>query len=178
MVRKSTPAKALISPVYDRRVRISHAKRQRSTGTYVTERGTHDDGPVSVLLVIVVDLADGLDTRVILVLVSRSGLVLLVPIQNTADEGRDEGNASLSASNSLAETEQEGEVAVDLIITLKFTSSLDTLPGGGDLDENAFLGDADRIIEPDQVLGLHRGTFHVKSWPEREIGITHKPWPW
>ena len=55
--------------------------------SYVTERSTHDDGPVSVLLVVVVDLADGLNTGVFLILVSGSGLVLLVPVQNTADEG-------------------------------------------------------------------------------------------
>jgi len=129
MVRKSTPARALISPVYDEIVRISHANRRGPTGTYITERGTHDDGPVSVLLVVVVDLTNGLDARVILVLVSGSGLVLFVPVQNTADEGRDEGDISLGTSNSLAKTEQESEVTVDLIVALEFTSSLDTLPG-------------------------------------------------
>jgi len=129
--------------------------RQGSTGTYVTERGTHDDGPVSVLLVVVVDLADGLNTRVLLVLVSRSGLVLLIPVQNAANEGRDESDTSLGTSNSLAEAEQEGEVAVDLVVTLEFTGSLDTLPAGSDLDEDAFLGDPNRFVELDQVFGLY-----------------------
>lgn len=129
MVRKSTPARALISPVYDEIVRIPHANRRGPTGTYITERGTHDDSPVSVLLVVVVDLTNGLDARVILVLVSGSGLVLFVPVQNTADEGRDEGDIGLGTSNSLAKTEQESEVTVDLIVALEFTSSLDTLPG-------------------------------------------------
>ena len=134
-----------------------------STDTYVTERSTHDDGPVSVLLVIVEDLADGLNTRVILVLVSGSGLVLLVPVQNTPDEGRDEGDTGLSTSNSLAETEQESEVAVDLFVAFEFTSSLDTLPAGSDLDEDAFLGDANGLVKLDQVPGLCRGTFHVEN---------------
>ena len=174
-MRKSTPARALISPVYDARVGISHAKRERLTGTYVTERGTHDDSPIPVLLVVVEDLAHGLNTRIVFVLVGGSGLVLLVPIQNTADEGRDEGNASLGASNSLAKTEQESEIAVDLIVTLEFTSGLDTLPAGSDLDENAFLGDANRLVELDQVLGLYRGTFYVKSLSGREIGTTCEP---
>ena len=140
--------------------------RQESTGTDVTERGTHDDGLVSVLLVVVVDLADRLNTRVLLILVGGSGLVLLVPVQNTANEGRDESDTSLGTSNSLAETEQESEIAVDPIVTLEFTGSLDTLPGGSDLDENAFLGDANRLVELDQVLGLYRGTFHVKNTSE------------
>ena len=92
--------------------------RQRSEGTYVTERGTHDDGPVPMLLVVIVNLADGLNTRVFFVLVSGSGLVLLVPIQNTTNKRRDESDASLGTSNSLSETEQEGEVTVDLVVTL------------------------------------------------------------
>ena len=154
MVRKSTPAKALISPVCDGGSGY-HMDRRGSTGTYVTERGTHNDGLVSVLLVVVVDRADRLNTRVLLVLVSGSGLVLLVPVQDAADEGRDESNTSLGTSNSLAETEQEGEVAVDLVVTLEFTGSLDTLPGGGDLDQDAFLGDSDGLVELDQLFGLH-----------------------
>ena len=140
--------------------------RQRSTGTHVTERGTHDDGLVSVLLVVVVDLADRLNTRILLILVGGSGLVFLVPVQNTANEGRDESDTSLGTSNSLAETEQESEVAVDPVVTLEFTGSLDTFPRGSDLDENAFLGDTDRLVELDQVLGLYRGTFHVKNTSE------------
>ena len=127
------------------------------------------------LLVVVVDLTDGLDTRVILVLVSGSRLVLFVPVQNTADEGRDEGDISLGTSNSLAKTEQESEVAVDLIVALEFTSSLDTLPGGSNLDENAFLRDADGLVELDQVPGLRRGAFRIKSLRERAIGATCEP---
>jgi len=135
----------------------------------VAERSTHDDGLVSVLLVVVVDLADGLNTGVILVLVSGSGLVLLVPVQNTADEGRDEGDTSLSTSNSLAETKQECKVAVDLVVTLEFTGSLDTLPGGSDLDENAFLGDADGLVKLDQVLGLSLSGLFIEREPSIDL---------
>ena len=177
MVRKSQPAKDLISPVYVEMVRASHADQQGSTGTHITERGTHDDGPVSVLLVVVVDLADGLNTRVLFILVSGSGLVLLVPVQNTADEGRDEGDAGLSTSDSLAETEQESEIAVNLLVALEFASSLDTLPGRGDLDENAFLRDANGLVELDQVPGLCRRTFHVRDLFE-ETKTSRAPWSW
>ena len=134
----------------------------RNQQPYVTERSTHDDGLVPVLLVVVVDLADGLNARVILIFVGGSGLVLLVPVQDTADEGRNEGDTSFGASYGLAETEQEGEVAVNVFIALEFTGSLDTLPGRCDLNENAFLGDADGFIKLDQVSGLCIGkTFHV-----------------
>lgn len=53
-----------------------------TTVAYVTERSTHDDGLVTVLLIVVEDLLDRLDTRVLLALVLGSGLVLLVPIEN------------------------------------------------------------------------------------------------
>lgn len=50
--------------------------------TYVTERSTHDDGLVAVLLVVVEDLLNGLDTGILLIGVVGSGLVLLVPVEN------------------------------------------------------------------------------------------------
>lgn len=48
---------------------------------HVTERGTHDDRLVLVLLVVVVDLLDGLDTWVIVAVVILS-CGLLVPIED------------------------------------------------------------------------------------------------
>lgn len=72
---------------------------------------------------------------------------------DTADEGRDEGDASLGAGDGLAEAEEEGEVAVDALL-LEVAGGLDALPGRGDLDENAVLVDADRLVESDQGLGL------------------------
>ena len=50
--------------------------------TDVTEGSTHDDGLVVVLLVVVEDLLDSLDTRVLLVGVVGAGLVLLVPVKD------------------------------------------------------------------------------------------------
>ena len=87
MVRKSTPDKALISPVCNEWVRMSHGNLEIWTRSYITEGSTHDDGLLSMLLVVVEDFANGLNAMVFLVLVSRSGLVFLVPVQNTADEG-------------------------------------------------------------------------------------------
>ena len=66
----------------------------------VSEASPHDDGLVSVLLVVVVNCLHALHTRVF-----RSRILLLggglVPIQNTANEGRDEEHASFSTSNGL-----------------------------------------------------------------------------
>jgi len=135
----------------------------------VTERSTHDDGPVSMLLIVVEDFADGLNARVILVLISGSRLVLLVPVQNAADEGRNESDTSFGTSHSLTETEQESKVAMDLLITLKFTGSLDTLPGRCDLNENAFLGDANGLVKFDQVSGLNLGGFFIEREPSIDL---------
>ena len=46
----------------------------------------------------------------------------------TADEWRNQGHISLSTCNSLAETEQQGQVGADLVITLKLSCGLDALP--------------------------------------------------
>lgn len=72
----------------------------------------------------------------------------------TTDEGRDEGDTCLSASNSLAETEKKGQVAVDVVITLEFTSGLDTLPCRCDFDENTLLLDTNRLVEGNELLSL------------------------
>lgn len=163
------------------------------------ERGAHDDGLVAVLLVVVVDLGDRDDTGIL----SASVLLLvgsLVPVKDTADEGRDQSNLGLGASNSLygftsyknmfsknasyvsrhvpaewnpedrsylAEGEEKGEVAVDALDSLEVLGSLDTLPGGGDLDEDALLGDAGILVETDDLLGLGDGGLLV----EGETGI-------
>jgi hypothetical protein len=71
----------------------------------------------------------------------------LVPIQDTADEGRDEESTGLSSSNGLDEREHEGQVAVDAVLGLQDVSGLDTLPGRGDLDENAVLGDTSLLVQ-------------------------------
>lgn len=114
--------------------------------TGVTERGSHDNGLVAVLLVVVEDVLHRLDTGVLL------GSVLLlvvglVPVKDTTNEGGDEEGAGLSTSDGLDSREDEGQVAVDAMLALKDVGGLDTLPGGGDLDEDAVLGDALRFVE-------------------------------
>lgn len=140
-------------------------------------RSTHDDGRVVVLLVVVEDLLDRDDSRVCsppkrasfistettlgfqrlsptLVSLVRLASRLLVPVKNPANERRDERDTSLSAGDSLAETEEKGEVAVDAVLLLELAGSLDTLPSGSDLDEDAVLGDSDGLVESDELVGL------------------------
>ena len=84
-----------------------------------------------------------------------------------AHERRDERDACLGARNSLTKAKEQGQVAVNPVITLELARSLDTLPGGRDLDQDALLLDPDRLVERDELLGLSLGAFLV----EREAGI-------
>ena len=80
----------------------------------------------------------------------------------TADEGRDEGNTSLRTRNGLREAEEEGEVTVDAVVALELAGGLDTLPGRGDLDEDALLLDTDGLVERDEFLRLLLGRLLVE----------------
>lgn len=111
-----------------------------------TERSTHDDGLVVVLLVVIEDGLDAGHSWVLLL-----GVLLLVgslePIQDAADEGGDEEGVGLGGGDGLGEGEHEGQVAVDVVLLLEDLGGLDTLPGRGDLDQNAVLGDANGLVE-------------------------------
>jgi len=114
--------------------------------TSVTERGTHDDGLVAELLVVVVDALDGGDTGILLLSVLLLGRGL-VPVEDTSDEGGDEEGASLGGGDGLNEGEHEGEVAVYAVVALEDLGGLDALPGGGNLDEDTVLGDALLLVK-------------------------------
>lgn len=120
--------------------------RQLGDLARVAERGTHDDGLVAELLVVVEDGLDGLDTGVLL-----GGVVALVgvlePVEDTAHEGGDQEGTGLGGGDGLDEREHQGQVAVDLVLGLQDVGSLDTLPGGGDLDQDAVLGDTLLLVQ-------------------------------
>ena len=84
-----------------------------------------------------------------------------------AHERRDERDACLGARNSLTEAKEQGQVAVNPVVTLELARSLDTLPCRRDLDQDALLLDTDRLVERDELLSLSLGAFLV----EREAGI-------
>lgn len=88
----------------------------------------------------------------------------------TADEGRDERNARLSAGNSLAEAEEKGKVAVNAVVTLELARSLNALPGGGDLDQYTLALDADRLVEGDELFGLLLRALLVEGQAGVDLG--------
>jgi hypothetical protein len=110
------------------------------------ERSTHDNGLVAVLLVVVENGLDTLDTGVLLLGVLLLGRGL-VPVKDAADEGRDEESASLSGGDGLDEREHESEVGVDSVLGLEDLGGLDTFPCGCDLDENALLANALLLVQ-------------------------------
>lgn len=118
------------------------------------------------LLVVVVDLLDGDDTWVLLGFVGTFWLVFLVPVENTADEWGDKGDASFGTGNGLSETEKKGEVAVDAF-SLEVLGCLDTFPGRGDLDEDTVLVDTVCLVESDDFTCLLFGGFLVEG--ERSV---------
>jgi hypothetical protein len=122
------------------------ASGELSDLTNVSERSAHDNGLVAELLVVVVNLNNGLDTGVLLLLV----LLLvgsLVPVKDTANEGRDEESTGLSGSDGLDRREHQGQVGVDVVLGLQDVGSLDTLVGRGNLDENTVLLDTGLLVK-------------------------------
>lgn len=142
--------------------------------TSVSEGGTHDNGVVAVLLVVVVDLSDGENTRVGLGSVLFTGLGL-VPVQDSADERRDQGDLGFGTGDGLDEGEQQGQVTVDTVFLLQFLGGLDTFPGRGDLDEDSFLGDALGLVHVDDGKGLVDGGLLVEGQSGVDLG-GHSAW--
>lgn len=98
------------------------------------------------LLVVIEDALDTLDTRVLstgVLFLCRS----LVPIQNAADEGGDEEGIGFSGSNCLDLGEHECQIAVDLMLGLKHFCGFDALPCGSNFDEDILLVNANAFVE-------------------------------
>ena len=120
--------------------------------TNVSEASAHHNGLVSELLVVIEYLLNAFNSRVIL------GAVLLlvrcfVPVQNTANERRDQESASLSCGNGLGEGEHESQVAVHTVLRLQDMGCLNTLPCRSELDEDTRLIDANVLVELESVSG-------------------------
>ena len=64
-----------------------------------------------------------------------------MPIEDAADEGRDQVGTGLGGRRRLRQREDERQIDVDGFL-LKDRGGLNTLPGRGDLDEHALAGNA------------------------------------
>jgi hypothetical protein len=86
---------------------------------------------------------------------------------HSADERRNQSNASLRTCNGLGEAEEKGEIAVDAFVALQLARSLDTFPGRRNLDEHTLPLDSDGLVKPNKFFGLGLGSLLVKG----ETGI-------
>lgn len=112
----------------------------------VAERGAHDDGLVAKLLVVVEDALDAGDAGVLLLAVLLLGGGL-VPVEDAADEGRDEEGVGLGGGDGLRQREHQRQVAIDAVVALQDLGRLDAFPRGGDLDQDAIFGDAELLVQ-------------------------------
>mmetsp|Transcript_3423 Transcript_3423/g.5669 ORF Transcript_3423/g.5669 Transcript_3423/m.5669 type:complete len:205 (+) Transcript_3423:264-878(+) len=135
----------------------------------VAEGCAHDDGVVSVLLVVVVDGRYRLNTRIFFWLESIDTLILLVPIHDTTDKRRNERAVSFGTSNRLSDAENKRQVACDTLF-LKNSSSLDSLPSGSDFDKDAALVDALLLVEANQLACLDKSSFRVERQASIDLG--------
>lgn len=71
----------------------------------------------------------------------------LEPVENAADKGGDEEGAGLGSGDGLGQGEEQGQVGVDAVVALQDLGGLDALPCGGDLDEDALLGNTLLLVE-------------------------------
>ena len=110
----------------------------------VAEARAHDLRLVAELLVVVVDRRDRLHAGIVGALVVLAG-VLLVPVEDAADEGRDQRDLGFGAGDGLVQTEEQRHVAVDAFL-LQFLGGLDAFPGGGELDQDALAADACALV--------------------------------
>jgi len=70
-----------------------------------------------------------------------------MPVENSADEWRNEISPSLGRGDRLHDREYEGEVAMNVVLVVKFEGGLDAFPCGGKLDQNARLVNACLLVE-------------------------------
>ena len=95
----------------------------------------------------------------------------LVPVHNTADEGRDECDARLGAGDGLVEGKQQREVAVDAFL-FQFLGGANAFLCGGDFDEDAFALDTILFVTRNQRPRLGEGGGGVEAQSRVHLG-TH-----
>jgi hypothetical protein len=140
--------------------------RQFNDFVSVTEGSSHNNGVVSMLFVVVEDAGDRDHTGIFRSRESSDTLVLFVPVHDATNKGRNQSASRLGASDGLRHGENQSQVTGDSLF-FKNLSGLDSLPSGGNLDEDAGLVDTDLLVKLNDLAGLGKGGLGI----ERETGV-------
>ena len=112
-------------------------------------------------------LADRQHARIFLGRVVLAGR-LLVPVEDAADEGRDQEHPGVGAGDGLGLAEEQRQVAVDAFLLQHFGGA-DAFPGGGELDEDAILLDAALLVGRDDGSAPWRARLRCRRKGRRRL---------
>jgi hypothetical protein len=135
----------------------------------VTEACAHHLGLMAVLFEVVVNARHRHDAGVFRGRVGVAPRLLLVPIENAPDEGRNQRDAGVGAGNGLVQPEEQRQVAVNAL-ALELLGRANALPGGGDFDENAVARHVRRLVKLDETVRLGDGLVGVEREARIDLG--------
>ena len=128
----------------------------------VPERSPHNDG-LDVVGAIVVENVCNEDHSGVLerVLISLSEL-LLVPVQDSSDEGGNQEKFAVCTSHCLDKMENQSHVDLNVAFGQDFCC-FDSFPGGGNFNQNSVRADSSLLVKGDDSLGPSHGFIFVET---------------
>ncbi len=120
-------------------------------------------------LVVLVDGLDRLHARVVVAAEVGLRLIGLVPVEDTTDEGRDQRHAGIGTGLGLGEAEQQRQVGADAF-ALELLGGANAFPGGGGLDQDAFLTDAIGGVALDDAVRATDGLVGIEGQTGADLG--------
>lgn len=117
----------------------------------VSERRAHDDGFEVELLVVVVNTCDRHDSGISCADILNARVVLLIPVEDSAHERRDQSYTSFGARDGLSEAEQQRQVAVNVVLAFEDARGFDSFPGRRQFDQDAVARNSKLFIHVDKL---------------------------
>ncbi len=88
--------------------------------------------------------------------------VFLVPVENPADERRNERDARFRACDGLMQAEEQRQIAVNALFFEHFAGA-NAFPCGRDLDQNAITGDSGAVVLVNDLAAFGDGGLGVEG---------------
>jgi hypothetical protein len=92
-----------------------------------------------------------------------------VPVHDATHKWRNESGTRFGTSNRLGDRKDERQIASNTFLFQDF-SGLDTLPSGGNLDENAGLVDTNFFVEVNDLTSFGECCFGIKGETSIDLG--------